>query len=423
MCVIVKKVLYVLIVLSILSSSSYILNASNVHAEKSELVYAGYNASITPVAVLVNSTIYPKIKVALDNLEEVLHNNGYFYNFIVKNVYGENPEQIRDILRDEYKNRMIKGAVLIGNIPLARYEDRAIGETIEFPYYYMDLDGVWKDTDGDGIIDIPSGNYFPEIWVGMIRSTDENGNNVTQIERYINKTIDYITGKDYPKVQSGAFIDDDFLYLEDKIKSSLTYMYLGEEVMDKNTNIPGFLKFLSKNYAYAYFIAHSDGKSYIIKTHNGYEKIYPWEIKNINALFYTDFSCYGASFERGAITNYLIMNKNSNALGVLTYTAEGAPVPLLYYHKSLSNGVSFGKALVDYIRAVTVNKTYFDEHIAMLAYLGFPFLKPWRPSGYNEFRTLDIMGNEELMNYASRYGWNGNGTKGSPIQISHIMIF
>ncbi|EDY35523.1 Periplasmic copper-binding protein (NosD) [Aciduliprofundum boonei T469] len=418
-----RVLLSILAVVLILFSSFYIFNNASENHNFERFENYGSPAYLTPILVLVNSTIYPKVLPLLNSLEESMQNANYFYYFIIKNVSGKNPEEIREIIKEEYESKRIVGAVLIGNVPLAKYEDKAIGEVIEFPYYYMDLNGEWKDTDGDGIIDTPTGNYFPDIWVGIVRSTDENGNNVTQIKEYINKTIDYIDGKYYPRVQSGAFIDDDFLYLDDKIKSSLTSLYVGEEVVDQNTNSTTFLKFLSNDYAYAYFIAHSDGKSYIIKTPGGYKKVYPEELTHINALFYTDFSCYAASFERGAIANYLIMSKNSKSLGVLTYTAEGSPEPLLYYHMNIGEGMSFGKALVDYIHTVTANKTYFDEHIAMLAYLGFPFLKPWRPSRYKELRTLDIRGNEELLNYASKYGWKGNGTKNSPIRISHIMIF
>ncbi len=418
-----RVLLSILAVVLILFSSFYIFNNASENHNFNGFENYGAPAYLTPILALVNSTVYQKVLPLLNSLEESMQNANYFYHFIIKNVSGKNPEEIREMIKEEYESKSIKGAVLIGNVPLARYEDKAIGEVIEFPYYYMDLNGEWKDTNGDGVIDTLTGNYSPEIWVGIVRSTDEDGNNVTQIRGYIDKTIDYIDGKYYPRVQSGAFIDDDFLYLDDKIKSSLTYVYMGEEVVDQNTNSTTFLKFLSNNYAYAYFIAHSDGKSYIIKTPSGYEKVYPEELTHINTLFYTDFSCYAASFERGAIANYLIMSKNSKSLGVLTYTSLGVPEPLLYYHMNIGEGMSFGKSLLDYIHTVTANKTYFDEHIAMLAYLGFPFLKPWRPSGYKEFRSLDIMGNEELLNYAFRYGWKGNGTKGSPIQISHIMIF
>ncbi len=418
-----RAVLSILLVVLIMHSTFYVFGGTSKNHNFNGFENYEAPAYLTPILALVNSTIYQKVIPILNSLEGAMQNAHYFYYFIIKNVSGKNPEEIREMIKKEYESKSIKGAVLIGNVPLARYEDKAIGDVIEFPYYYMDLDGKWKDTNGDGIIDTPSGNYSPEIWVGIVRSADEDGNNVTQIKEYIDKTIDYIDGKYYPRVQSGAFIDDDFLYLDDKIKSSLTSLYIGEEVVDQNTNSTTFLKFLSNNYAYAYFIAHSDGKSYIIKTPRGYEKVYPEELAHINALFYTDFSCYAASFERGAIANYLIMGKNSKSLGVLTYTAEGVPEPLLYYNMDIGEGMSFGKALVDYIRTVTANKTYFNAHIAMLAYLGFPFLKPWRPSGYKDFRTLDIRGNGELLNYASIYGWKGNGTKDSPIQISHIMIF
>ena len=383
-----------------------------------------YNAPplLSPILVLVNSTIYPQISPLLHTLERVMYDENYYYYFITKKVGGETPEEIRNMIREEYASDKLKGAILIGNISLARYEDDVTGEVVSFPYYYMDLNGVWKDTNGDGIIDTPSGNNFPEIWIGIVRSTGD-GNNITQIEAYIHRVINYLEGRYDAEVKSGVFVDNDFLYLANKIENSVAYPYVGMDIVDNSTDSHTFLRFLSKEYAYGYMVVHSDGNAYLLKTGAGYEKVYARELKNTGALFYTDLSCYGASFEKGAIANHLLMNKDSRVLGVLTYTAQGYPDAMLVYHIDMAKGMSFGSSLVDYIFDTVVNLTYFNAHDAMLAYLGFPFLKPWRPSGYREIHPLDIYGNEGLLSYAKKYGWKGNGSKDSPIQISHIMIF
>lgn len=414
-----KVLLSLSLVALLLLSSSYVFSSASENHN-----FKNFRAPPiqTPILALVNSTIYEKIVPLLTSLEEAMYNASYFYYyFIIKNVSGEDPEGIREMIKEEYDSKSISGAVLIGNIPLARYEDKVMGNVIEFPYYYMDLNGEWKDTDEDGIIDTPSGDYFPEIWVGIVRSTGD-GNNVTQIEAYIQKVIDYVNGKFEPIVKSGAFLDDDFLYLDEKIKEYLAYTYFGTDVIDENTTSQTFLKFLSENYAYAYFIVHSDGSAYFIKTSQGSERVTPDEIEG-KALFYTDFSCYGASFERGAIANYLIMDENSNALGVLTYTGSGHPDSMDIYHTNLGWGRSFGESLIQQIYASTQNTTYFNTHIAMLVYLGFPFLKPWRPHGYREVRYLEIEGNEEFLDYAEMYSWRGSGSEKDPIKISNIMIF
>ncbi len=408
-----------MILLSILISSGLVGTSENYSQNASISVWARASGEHS-IAVLVNYTIYDKLQESFKYLQEVMNNTGYSYSFSYFKIRNENAQSIRNILKNEYEAHNIVGAILVGNIPLYRYEDEAIGEVIEFPYYYMDLNGVWKDSDGDGIIDTPGGDYYPEIWVGIVRSTGD-GNNVTQIESYIGRVIGYLNGKLNPEVKSGAFIDDDFLYMDDKVKEYLAYPYLGEDILDENTNTKDFLKFLSQNYAYAYLIVHSDGSSYFVRTSEGFERIFPNNLKSVNGLFYTDFSCYGASFEKGAVANYLLMGRNSSALGVLTYTGLGDPDAMPYYHLDLGEGMSFGDALFGYM--LGVNKYYFNAHIAMLAYLGFPFLKPWRPYGYKEIRDLEIGGNIELLKYAQKYGWAGEGTKKDPIRISNLMIF
>lgn len=366
------------------------------------------------IAFLVNSSIYPEIK---DELCEVFEKMEY-YDFVMEDIQNQNPSQIRAWLKMQYENYGLVGAVLVGDIPLARYHNPIFNETSDFPYYYMNLDGLWKDENGDGIIDSIPQNYTPQIWVGILRSTDMDGNNITQISNYIQRVLKYFDGKIGVEPKSGAFIDNDFLWIVDKLRLSLSYPYVGYKMVDNSTK-DAFLKFINESYPYAFIVVHSNGREYFIKQDGILEPVYPWEIKS-RVLFYVDQSCYGGDFNKGAIANHLIMSKNSQSLGVLTFTAMGTVSDMESFHMALGKGESFGDALLHYIQNVTHNASDFNRYIAMLSYLGFPFLKPWRPSGYKEMPPISIDGNQKLRAYAKKYGWPGKGTEKDPIQITEL---
>ena len=394
----------------------------NVHSPESyDLGARGYECK---VIALVNHTIYDEIEPALKSLQDVMLKNNYGCRIITKDAGRMNPEEIRALLEEEYSTSGISGAVLVGNIPLKKYHDNNTSEVIEFPYYYMDLNGQWIDSDGDGIIDTPSGDYLPEIYVGIVRSSGD-GNNVTEIKGYIERVEKYIQGDFTPMLKSGVFLDNDFSMLWDSVVySSAEYAYIGVDAVSINrTTSQRFLHFLSENYAYAYFVVHSDGKSYYIKNGSRTERVDASQIPDARALFYTDLSCYASSFEKGGVANRLLMKSDSISLGVLTYTAEGIPDALAGYHRRIGEGKSFGDTLVGYMREENLGVEDFNSRMAMLSYLGFPFLKPWRPHGYRDIGQISIDGDEELMRYAKMYGWKGDGSADSPITIEKVSIF
>jgi|GEM_PF-6364839 len=56
----------------------------------------------------------------------------------------------------------IDGSIFVGFLPCAWFEED-YWATEEFPceLYFMDLDGVWSDSDSDGLFDSHSGNVLP----------------------------------------------------------------------------------------------------------------------------------------------------------------------------------------------------------------------------------------------------------------------
>jgi Dockerin type I domain len=78
---------------------------------------------------------------------------------------------LRQFLLDAFLNENLDGAVLIGDIPYVEYY-QCTWQGIVYGYpidlYYRDLNGVWADTSGNGILDVHRAGVSSEIWVGRI---------------------------------------------------------------------------------------------------------------------------------------------------------------------------------------------------------------------------------------------------------------
>ena len=77
------------------------------------------------------------------------------------------------------------GAVFVGDLPYMLFEVEnpwsfriEMNKTYKLPFlgsevfpcdlYFMDLDGAWTDSDGDGALDIHDGDVRPEIFIGRL---------------------------------------------------------------------------------------------------------------------------------------------------------------------------------------------------------------------------------------------------------------
>jgi len=120
--------------------------------------------------VVVNTDLYPLITTGLD--QYVLDLNAEGYEVEIYTSSGGTPEEMREFLRGRYFAGM-KGCLLIGSLPIAWYEIYDCfdyGNNEEFPcdFYYMDLDGNFRDSDNDDLFDHHYGDVTPEIWMGRL---------------------------------------------------------------------------------------------------------------------------------------------------------------------------------------------------------------------------------------------------------------
>jgi parallel beta-helix repeat protein len=95
----------------------------------------------------------------------------------------EHATPLRDFLCDAYVNNRLVGAVFVGSIPHVYWEDDLDGFNWIIDIYFRDLDGVWEDSNSNGVLDQHEGAKRPDIFLGRIRALN--------ISEDINQEIDF----------------------------------------------------------------------------------------------------------------------------------------------------------------------------------------------------------------------------------------
>ncbi len=103
---------------------------------------------------------------------------------VISSLRVDSPDELRQVLQSIYVKKPFAGIFLIGDFPYPKMW----GYPIENPdqpgaadFFYMDLDGEWSDSNGDGFYDTHSdgqGDRQPEVFVGRL-----NGGNVHALDQ------------------------------------------------------------------------------------------------------------------------------------------------------------------------------------------------------------------------------------------------
>ncbi|MBN1215079.1 MAG: hypothetical protein JXA99_06490 [Candidatus Lokiarchaeota archaeon] len=313
------------------------------------------------VRIYVNSTIYGSISTEISQYEQDVKNQGYLTDVI--SWSNTDVVQLKGDLINAYNNSFV-GAVFIGKIPYALYDNLSISDT-EALYpcdlFLMDLDGLWLDLNptGDGIFDghtTGTGDVYPEIWIGRINPECLNNLGFSYIQAYkdyFKKNHDYRTGSLTRPDQALLYIDDDWA----NIQSSMYNDFNSANCFSSITNIYNLLmttdidyennQITNASYKWVHLMAHSwayrhqwgpggtGSEGYTTNT----------EINSIvtQPLFYNLFSCYACdiSYTNNMGTQYLFSN---NTLAVVGSTKSGGMWMISSFYSPLGQGKTIGES-------------------------------------------------------------------------------
>jgi hypothetical protein len=171
------------------------------------------------IIVMVENRLISPLDSVLKQYKTDLESEGYKVKIESSMNSSTAPPEIRKILQDEYEeNENLIGAVFVGNIQAPLFNDpNRQGDPYWHDYladfYYMDLDGIWEDSDNNGVYDqhryssfgifnwvkrkLKSDLLKPEIWVSRIKADNlvSLGDEVSLLKDYFSKVHKYRTGQ------------------------------------------------------------------------------------------------------------------------------------------------------------------------------------------------------------------------------------
>jgi hypothetical protein len=259
------------------------------------------------VMVIINSSIYAAIKSSVNQYEADLENEGFSVNTTETNQLSDKtPQGVRAYLQ-EALNHDLAGALFVGDVSEAWYE---VDDT-KFPtdMYYMDLNGSWKDLNGNGIYDEHSGDISPEIWVGRLKASTIDSDEASLINNYFTKNHRYRNGlRLLPWWRTLAYIDDDGVAWAEDVKLSLSQISTDITLVTDpaTTNTSDYLRRLSDGFGYqwVYLMSHGsfDYHTFMISREQEQPQwdrsIYSWQYRSMDprVFFYLFFVCSAARY-------------------------------------------------------------------------------------------------------------------------------
>ena len=331
------------------------------------------------VLVVVADYVAASLAAELSQFQTDLTSEGW--NVVVQNMSGGTAADLKTLLQG---TAGIDGAIFVGFLPCAWYEEDYWAPE-EFPceLYFMDLDGVWTDTDMDGLLDSHTGDVTPEIWLGRIDAhAADFGSEIQMLSQYFQKNHLYRTGSLTPPSRALAFIDDDWSSYSD---CGLNSIYGASDVTvvnsESQTTAVNYLSRLAEGYEFVHLMAHSCPWGHTFKIPAGMAgTVMAPEIAQVNpnTAFLQLFSCSNARWtETGCLGNWYLFGTDMGLL-VSGAAKTGSMLDFEYFYNPVGSGSTFGEAFRDWWEYEAQGGFSSSERAWFYgnALLGDPTLKP-----------------------------------------------
>jgi len=352
------------------------------------------SSSLTKHAMLNSETIYLLVNdEVFDDLEnhlavytDDLNNEGYDVQvFHIPGSGGyNNHTAIRSLLQVGYQNDNLAGCIFVGRIPYVTIEgdNRLISD-----FYYMDLDGVWADRDGNGMCDDHTGQKNLEIWVGRIW-TPNGGNNIELLKNYFRKNHAYRVGNLilpkralYYETREDQWHDP---IIEEEYLTNLRLLYDDVTLVAPWEGEPSpsdYLNKLQQGYEFIYLHSWSTATSHTFT--NGNINYYDIEDTDPKAFFYLLSACNVANYEDYHYLASAYIFSQSYGLTAIAPTTSSYQHPVWIYAEfvdSINNGKSIGESFKQYYNTVMQTDPHISCHYSHTV-LGDPLLVIAAPQG------------------------------------------
>lgn len=321
------------------------------------------------IALVVEMDLYSAIETKLNHHMQFLQQDGYD---VIPILFSGTPTQLRTLLIEQYNEPSgLTGAILIGNLPYVIFEmstdwfgEGPELETFACDLYFMDMDGIWEDTNGSSRLDSWTGNREIEIWVARWKTDNMQGLGTSRavVNHYLEKNHAYRIGWVRPAPRSLVYTDNDWSEDWGPIDSNhLAHVYGADYVTlvndDHGTTVADYLNHrlpVSQEFIHTRSHGWPQGHGYYT---GSYEWEWLWQVEYRDrlppALFYSLFVCSGADYlTNDNLASTIVFNHEFTGLFAIGSTKTGGMWWEDEYYESLAQGNSFGKAFVDWFNAV-----------------------------------------------------------------------
>lgn len=349
--------------------------------------------------VVVNSEIHSLIQPEITQYKADLESEGYTVQVISYNC--KTPSQLRETIR----NYDPDGVFLIGDFPVAWFEIYPYTMEIEggiyaydyhtiFPtdFYYMDLDGIWMDSDGNGYFDKHTGNVEPEVFFGRLTTSqmDALGEEVEITKDYLERAHQYRTGLMEVKDKALIYWCKEY---DCGGRDTLREIYESVDIIDFQEMSGGQIDYLGGGKedflqkireGYQFVILGGLGHSGSTEVTMGDDQLYCSDLIDANprSQFYVLHSCLNSRYtDSGFIAGYFAYS--GKGLISIGGSSEGGGIGRGQpFYESLQFGASFGEAMKDFFTVMVSTdapEQYINYRLATHSYstilLGDPTLK------------------------------------------------
>ena len=352
--------------------------------------------SSSRVAVMVNADMWQPLQTSLKL--HALDLSGEGFSVDIYTLSGGTPEELRDLLQGLYAEGL-DGALFVGDLPIAWYEtdgcyDPPYPFHLEFPcdFFYMDMNGVFQDTDADGLYDLHIGDRAPEIWIGRLTASPLTLGGSTEIEllqNYFRKNHLFRCNL-APLAHRGlAYLDDECVFLTYHLNLLQSEFIGGCTAIDDpwTTWDTHYENTLTQPYELIQLWAHSNPISHGFTNPAGqWSYTESWEIPAIDpkAYFYILCACSNARYTTTDYMGGWYIFSLSYGLAAIGNTTLGAMIYIHDFYPSLGYQKSIGQAYLDWFLAQAAGGFWRWEECYYygLTLLGDPTLRIQKESNF-----------------------------------------
>jgi hypothetical protein len=366
---------------------------------------AGVQSGIpTGICLMVKDTVYSWLREKLQRWRTDKENLGA--NVLLKVISTESPSTIRSFLKNATS---LAGCLMVGDIPYVEYEwsypdvyGKQLYDRFPTDLYYMDLDGDWMDSDGNGAYDKISGDLGPEIWVGRLKASNLSENEIDLLQRYFDKNHEYLTGTLVMPSRALLYVDE----ITPDAEDSVTRYYKGElatrtaeglsriysdvvsVLSPKYTNSSDYLARLREPWSLLRLFVHGWESGHSFYSAGQTDKVSSMTVKitDPKCLFYLITSCHNFDYRKRDYMAawYIFSSYGLLAIGDSSIRDFLTVLPETFFSALRTEG--FGGAYVAWAREC-VKKPGMEMHPINFVLIGDPSLGTDRTQRIPEFQT------------------------------------